>query len=136
MAEVSDLQISDANNTGRFPDAMTVQAVNDGARALEGLLARWFRDNSGQTATTGTGAAYVLATASTYPAVTNVSTLVFRAHTGNTGAATLKINALTAKSLRRQGGAALVSGDIQANQMVQAVYNPAADAFDCIGVTA
>lgn len=134
MAEIADLKTNDANNTARFPEGQKAPTVNDGARALEGLLARADRDRNGYTATTGTGSAYQILTAAAYPEHAAGMVFMIRAHVANAGAATLQVNALAAKPLRRQGGDALVAGDIAANQMIIAVYNPAGDYFECIGV--
>ncbi len=46
MAEFQDLNPTDASNIGRFPEGMAPSAVNDGARALEGLIARWHFDTN------------------------------------------------------------------------------------------
>ena len=43
-AEINDLSTTDGSNTGRFPENMNPSAVNDGARALEGMLARGLKD--------------------------------------------------------------------------------------------
>jgi hypothetical protein len=44
VAEIHDLNTTDASNTGRFPENMAPSAVNNGARALEGLIARFYTD--------------------------------------------------------------------------------------------
>ncbi len=53
--------------------------------------------------------------------------VVFKAANANTGASTLQVvapgGALAAKALTKFGNTALVAGDIQANQIVMAVYN-------------
>jgi hypothetical protein len=45
MAEIHDLETTDASNTDRFPEGQAPSTVNNGARALEGLIARYFFDN-------------------------------------------------------------------------------------------
>ncbi len=47
----------------------------------------------------------------------------FKAGTVNTGAATVNVNGLGAKSILRPDGSALSDGDIAANQIVQVIYN-------------
>src|SRR5215210_822312 len=47
----------------------------------------------------------------------------FKANTVNTGAATLNVNSLGAKSILRPDGSALADGDIAAGQIVTVVYN-------------
>ena len=53
MAEIFNLDPIDVNNIGRFPENMQFRNVNDGGRALEGMLARWFRDTNGSLAASG-----------------------------------------------------------------------------------
>lgn len=134
MAEISDLNVNDANNTARFPEGQAIPTLNNGGRALEGILARADRDRGGYTLTTGSGSAYSILTNGVYPGHATGMIFLFRAHVANTGAATLTVNALTAKPLRRQGGDALVANDIAVNQMLLVVYNSAGDYYECIGV--
>ena len=46
MAEFHNLNVTDASNTDRFPENMAPSGINDGARALEGLAARWYFDTN------------------------------------------------------------------------------------------
>jgi collagen type I alpha len=76
--------------------------------------------------TTGTGAAYVLTLSPALPGYVDGACFLFRAHTANTGAATLNINGRGATPLRKwSGGSAvpLVAGDISAQQDVQVCYD-------------
>lgn len=134
MAEIADLSVNDASNVARFPEGQNIPTINNGARALEGILARSDRDRSGYTATTGSGAAYAILTQAVYPSHTSGMWFLIRAHVANTGAAELTINALAAKPLRRQGGDALAAGDISVNQMLLVVYNAAGDYYECLGI--
>jgi len=54
MSEINDLTVTDASNTARFPEGMRVNAINDSARELEGLIARWYKDTNGSVAVAGT----------------------------------------------------------------------------------
>lgn len=47
MAEMKSLNVTDASNTARFPENQQPSTVNNGARALEGLLARFKADIDG-----------------------------------------------------------------------------------------
>lgn len=134
MAEISDLASLDASNTARFPEGQIIPSLNDGARALEGILARWSKDTSAVTATQGNGSAYQMLTQRAVPALTAGMVFMFRAHVACLAGPTFQLNALTAKPLKRQGGAALVAGDILVNQIVMAVYNSATDTFECLGL--
>jgi hypothetical protein len=134
MAEIADLNKLDANNTARFPQGQLIPTLNDGARALEGILAREFGDTNGTLASAGNGGAYTLLTNRAIPAHVAGTWLMWRATDASTGAATLKINDLDAKPLRRHGGAALAAGDIAANQIVLSVYNASGDYYECVGI--
>jgi len=134
MAEISDLSVTDANNIARFPEGQGIPTLNNGARALEGILARSNRDRAGYTLTTGSATAYAILTQAAYPAHAAGMIFLIRAHVANTGAATLTINSLDPKPLVRQGGDPLLEGDIAVNQMLLIAYNSAADSYECIGV--
>lgn len=134
MAEINDLSVTAASNTGRFPEGMSIPALNNGARELEAMLARQHRDGSGYTLSSGTGDAYAIITNGAYPAHATGMILVWRANVVSLAGPTLTINALAAKPLVRQGGAAIQAGDIAANQIVFAIYNTALDSYQCLGI--
>jgi len=134
MAELQDLSITAAANDGRFPEGQQASTLNDGARELEAMLAREFKDRSGLINSSGTGSAYLIQPFRAITAFAAGMRFMFKAHVVNTGAATLQVAALAAKPLRRQGGAALAAGDIAANQLVDVVYNAAEDHFEAVGV--
>lgn len=136
MAEISDLQISDANNTAQYPiGTMTVQQLDDAGRQVCGMLARFYKDLNGSNTTAGTGAAYTL-TLNQSGAVSLAATgcLQVRANVANTGACTIAINGLAAKAITKRGGSALVVGDILQNDIIMLVYNPARDNFQLMGI--
>lgn len=122
-AEINDLNITDASNTARFPENMAPSAVNDGARALEGLIARWDKDTNGSKVTTGSANAYVFAANQTLTAYYDGLDLTFDANFTNTGAATINVDALGAKSIVKNFNEALGAGDITAGQKVRIVYD-------------
>lgn len=134
MAELADLAVLDASNTGRFPEGQLVPSINDGGRALEGLIARGHRDRSGYTLSSGTGSAYTILTNAAYPAHAAGMVFLFRANVVCLATPTLTVNALTAKPLRRQGGGLIQAADIAASQQVLAAYNTAGDYYECIGI--
>jgi hypothetical protein len=135
MAEISDLEPVDADNIARFPEGQLVPTFNNGARALEGILARWFADTNGTIVSTGDAPSYAVATSSTYISLVDGLVVVWRAHASfESGTAKLTINALTQKNLVRQNGTALVPGDIVEDQTVVSRYNSDMDAFECLGI--
>lgn len=136
MAEISDLRTAAANNTGRFPEGMLAPSLNDGARELEAIIARWFNDFNGSIVSSGTSTAYAILTNRATPEHQAGNVFLFRAHVSNGGACTLNVNTLQIKPLLRSGGQPLVVGDITIHQMIMAVYNPASDSYECIGINA
>ncbi len=65
MAEVWDLDVTDANNIGRWPENMQFRNVNNAGRADEGILARWFRDTNASLTASGTSRGSAESTPST-----------------------------------------------------------------------
>ena len=136
MAEIADLNANAANNTARFGEGQLVSTINDGARELEAIIARWFKDTNGSISSSGSVSAYTILTNRTIPAHASGVSFRWRAHVANSGACTLTVNALSSKPLRRSGGGALVTGDILVNQIVDSVYNSAGDYYECVGINA
>jgi hypothetical protein len=134
MAEINDLSVTAASNTGRFPEGQPIPSINNGARELEAMTARYHRDRSGFTLSSGTGSAYAIITNGAYPAHATGMGFVWRAHVASLVNASLTINALAAKPLVRQGGGAIQANDIAANQIVSAFYNAALDSYQCVGI--
>lgn len=135
MAELRDLSTSAASNTGRFPNGMQVDAVNDAARELEAMIGREFKDRTGQLVTSGTGHGYSIIPHATYTEPLGAGVVfMIRFHVANFFSATLTVQGCNPRSLSRQGGAVLSADDIAANQIVQVVFNPATDKFVCIGI--
>jgi hypothetical protein len=127
MPEVFDLDPVDANNTGRWPEAMLGSAINNAGRAMEGYLARHYEDHDGSRTSGGSSNAYTVTSSRTIAALFNNLTLMFTANHSNDGAATLALNGLTAKNIKRPNGDALEAGDIVSGQAVIVVYKSSPD---------
>ncbi|ODT75565.1 hypothetical protein ABS71_04295 [bacterium SCN 62-11] len=117
------IAIYNDEGTGRF-DALGVLTGGAGGDGSE-----FYREDDGsanayQVDGSGTGSNPLVITSYAPGQV-----VVFKAANANTGASTLQVvapgGALTAKSLTKFGNTALEAGDIQANQMVVAIYNDA-----------
>jgi hypothetical protein len=137
MTNVSEWSTSAGSNNAAPPDGapenMLPGKVNDCMREMMAALAKWYKDSSSSLVTTGTTTAYTLTTNSVHTALSDVPLMSFRIHAANTGAATLAVDGLVAKALVRNGGTALASGDLIANQLVSVAYNPNLDRFEIIG---
>lgn len=133
MAEVKDLSATDANNTARFPENMAPGAVNNGARALEGIIARWYKDTNATVVTSGTLPAYTATINENLIAYYDGLVVGFEAHeTNDTVNPTLNLNSIGATTIVRSGGLALRKGDIQSGRKYFAVYNEGETEFELI----
>jgi hypothetical protein len=124
MAEINDLSTTDSSNTARFPEGMNPSDVNDGARGLEGLLARGLKDTiDGVITTTGTGSAYVAAanrTLSAYYAGLQI-TVLFHAASG--ASPTLNVDAVGAQAIVWADGTAVAADDIPSGAIAKLAYD-------------
>jgi len=84
----------------------------------------------------GAADAYEVTLPNTITSYTDGIRVSFKSSAANTGASTIDVDSVGAKSLTRQSGAALVVGDILADKMVVAMYNSTSDAFEVISNTA
>ncbi len=123
MAELKDLNATDASNTARFPENMNPSAVNDGARALEGMLARWYADTNGSISSGGSSNTYTLSASRTVAAYTAGDVYMFKANHANSGAATINVDSVGAKTIKKLHDQDLASGDIESGAICLIVYD-------------
>lgn len=123
MAEIQDLNIVDASNTGRWPENMAPSAVNNAGRADEGILARWHKDTNCSKASTGTANDYIFAADQTISAYYDGLVIGFEANFANTGPATLNVDAVGAATIKKYNDQDLEDGDIEVGQKVVVVYD-------------
>jgi len=124
MAEVTDLDVVDANNTARFPEGQFPSTVNDGNRALEGMLARHFKDTTdGIITTTGTSTAYVAASNKTLSAYHDGLEISVQLHVATGASPTLNVDAVGAQSMVWPDGTALGSNDYALGAFVRFKYD-------------
>lgn len=121
---------SSADSAITWSDSMAPSAVDNSARAMMGRVAE-LRDDLGGTVTAGGTANALTVTAnSAFTTHAQGRIVAFKAASDNTGAATLNVNAIGAKSVRlmTQGGdVALRGGEIQADGIYVAMYSTAAN---------
>lgn len=128
MAELKDLNVVDANNTGAaanagFPEGMDYRDVNNAARALEGMLARWYSDISGSLTTGGSASAYTLTPNRTVTAYTAGDSYMAQLNHTSTGASTLDVSGLGPKAILLPDGSAVQAGDLVSGSVVLFVYD-------------
>jgi hypothetical protein len=123
MAEINDLNVTDASNTARWPEGMAPSAVNNAGRADEGILARWHKDTNASVASTGSANAYVVAANQTISAYYDGLVIAFDANFANTAAATLNVDAVGADTIKKHGATDLAANDIKAGQKVIVIHD-------------
>jgi hypothetical protein len=123
MAEINDLNVTDASNTARFPENQLPSTVNNGARALEGIIARWDKDTNGSITPGGTADVITIAANQTLSAYYDGLVIAFEAAGTNTGAVTVNVDALGAKSIVKPDGSAMAAGDIVSGSKVIIIYD-------------
>jgi hypothetical protein len=123
MAEINSLNVVDASNTARFPENQLPSTVNNGARALEGIIARWDKDTNGSITPGGTADVITIAANQTLSAYYDGLVIAFEAAGTNTGAVTVNVDALGAKSIVKPDGSAMAAGDIVSGSKVIIIYD-------------
>lgn len=134
---IADLDTTAANNTDVLNQSTlgtaSVSTIDTMIQNTLGLLARFYADIGGTGTVGGSANALTLTTASTYQALATGIFVSFKATSANTAAATLNVDALGAKAIRRRGDSALQAGDIAANGIYllryDSAYNSAAGAW-------
>src|SRR5262245_1224187 len=129
MVDIQDLSVTDASNTGRWPENMQFAAVNDAGRADEGMLARFFQDFNASIAASGAANAYAVTSNRTISSLANNTMITFTANHTNSGASTLNLNGLGAKTIKRFSGSDVASGDITSGQPVWVIYKSSPDCW-------
>jgi hypothetical protein len=128
-ADIGSLSTTDSSNTARFPENMPLSALNDNARALEGIIARWGRDTTdGCPATSGTNTVTVSANR-VITAYYDGLTQCLRIGGANTGAATLNVDSVGAFKIVTPNNAQLSGGELQIDSRHLVQWSEAASAW-------
>lgn len=127
MAEINSLSVTDASNTARFPENQNPSTVNDGARSLEGIIARWHKDTNASVDAGGTGDAITVAANQTLTAYYDGLVIAFNATAANTTATTLNVDSVGAKKVFKNFNSELVANDIKSGQKVICIYDSDGD---------
>lgn len=135
MAGVPDYSTTAGSNTTvggvSIAEGMAPGSVNNGMRAMMADSKKWQLDWSG-IVTAGSPNAYTVTTNQGFTAYATGLRLTIKADRTSTGAATLSVDGLGAKALRKvEGGAlvALVAGDIAEDAIYDVVFDSVLDVF-------
>jgi hypothetical protein len=144
MADVSasNWNSTDASNTDAapdgFPEGMAPSGVNNGLRAHQGAIKRWYKWSTPAT-TAGTSTAYTLTYDVAPGALVDGMTHLVQFNATNGAAATLNINSLGAKPLytyQAAGWAAAPAGVLTANMVSRVAYDSASGTYRVLKVQA
>lgn len=111
-----------------WPEGMARRQVNNSARSLMGRVAEILGDMGGALSAGGTPNGLTVTANSAFTTYENGRIVSFRATADNSGAATLSVNAIGAKSIRKMdstGDVALAAGDIKNTGLYVAQYSAA-----------
>ena len=127
MAEIKDWDVAAANNNDPSPDGapegMAPSGVNDVIRENMAVLARWLGDTNGALTATGTADAQLLAPNRTVTAYARGDVYAFRPVADNTGACTLNVSSLGAKSIKTPIGTDPLAGALDTNSVATVIYD-------------
>lgn len=121
---------NDADPSIDWSEGQAPSTVNDSARAMMAAVAKYRDDTGGALATGGSSNAYTLTSNSDFGSYVDGTRIHVVANHSNTGAATINVDALGSKKIRKVGAsgeAALASGDMIAAGHYILQYDASAD---------
>lgn len=103
-----------ADSNINWAENQAPSTVNDSARAMMAALAAFYDQIGGALTVGGSSNAYTITNASpgTWAAYANGDLIMFKANHTNSGAATINVDAIGAKTIKTADGGDVVSGDI------------------------
>lgn len=127
-------QTASSNSTAdpaiNWAEGMSPSSVNDSARAMMGMMARWRDDISGKLATGGTASAYTLTTNSSIGSVPeDGQMLAFTPHATNDASATMRVDGGTTYPLQTASGVAVGANTIVVGTPYRMKFNNSASAW-------
>lgn len=135
-AEIGSLNTTAADNVARFPESMALSALNDAARELEAIIARWARDTiDGCPAASGTNTITVSANR-TISSYYDGLTLCSRITAANSGAVTVNVDSVGGFKLVTPNNAQLSGGELQPDARIFYQWSEPASAWKLIALPA
>lgn len=120
-----------ADSSIGWSEGQAPSSVNDSARAMMSVQAKWRDDISGALVTGGTDTAFTVTSYSAFDSLAHMGgqMIAFSPHASNTGAATLNVDGLGAKPLRSAPSVELPAGTIIEGSPYVALYNHSDQVF-------
>lgn len=133
MSSIYDWSVTPASNASSdtlitWAEGQAPSTVNNSARQVMGRIAEFIGDVGGSLSAGGTADGLTVTANSGFTAYANGLMLSFRATATNTGPATLSVNSVGAKSIRKRdvtGDLPLVAGDIKNTLIYTVQYSTA-----------
>lgn len=116
---------SNADAAINWVENQNSNTVNDSARAMMAAVAAFVEQINGTATSAGSANAYTFTSPSgfAFTSYTAGQMICFKANHENTGAATINVDGLGAKTLKKYGDTDVGSGDIEVDQLVKAIYD-------------
>lgn len=137
---IADYDTTAGNNTDvdgvDVNEACAPSGINNAIREVMADLAEWYGDIGGALTSTNSGNDYSLTTNDSVAAYAAGQLYTFIVNAASTGAATLNINTIGAKAIKKHHDLALESGDLEASQIVVVAYKATEDVFQLLTPTA
>lgn len=126
---------ANADSTINWAEGQAPSSVNDSARAMMAAIAKYRDDVAGAIVTSGTSAAYTLASYQVFDSLTHLANQVvaFTPHTTNGATVTLNVDGLGARPLRSAPFVELPAGVLVQGTPYAALYNASDAAFYLYG---
>ncbi len=114
-----------ADSAINWAEGQSPSSVNDSARAMMSVLAKWRDDNNGSLTTGGTSTAFTLTTNTVFTTLALMAnqTLSFTMNATSGATPTLNVDGLGAKAIRNATGVALPTGALLSGSVYHATYN-------------
>lgn len=133
MADIYDWSLTAASNSNadsdiNWSEGQAPSTVNNSARVMMTRVKELLTDIGGSLSAGGTANGLTVTAESAFTAYANGQIISFRATADNTGAATLNVNGVGAKAIRKMdstGDVALIAGEIQDTGIYVAQYSSA-----------
>lgn len=114
-----------ADSSINWAEGQAPSSINDSARVVMAVLAKWRDDNNGSLTTGGTSTAYTLTTNTVFTslALMDNQTLAFTTNATSGATPTLNVDGLGAKVIRNATGVALPTGALLSGSVYKATYD-------------
>ena len=131
--EIGDWSVTAASNNSAapngWPEGMAYSSVNNSAREVMAVIARWHKDTNGTLTTAGSSTVYTLTSNRSISAYADGLEFAFKIHTNSGSNATLNVDSVGAIDLYEQNGSQVDSSDLVSGRFYRAIYDSTGPKF-------